>query len=180
MVGQLHCHAWHLHHDATIFNHHQRGFGWSNKQNDISDVRTYACWKRDLRYYCLPAKGNPSAPNVSRCSVLVWNVPSVPHRETAWGRVFYLSANPVVAASEPLSLIYRCGFSSLLPGFDWMLAPLGEHVGLWSLAAGGFTATVKERIPVLMDAQSRRVIMKGGVRWVAGTGGLHGGGGWSK
>lgn len=39
-----------------------------------------------------------------------------------------------------------------------MLAPLGEHVWLQSLPACSFTATVKERIPVLMDPQSRWVI----------------------
>lgn len=73
----------------------------------------------------------------------------------------------VLTASEPLSLICRCGINSLLPGFEWMLAPLGEHLWLWSLPSCSFTATVKERIPVLMDPQSRRVIIiyKGECNW---------------
>lgn len=113
------------------------------------------------------------------CSVLVWNVPLVPHREKQREEECFTCLQ--TPSSLPLSPIYRCGINSLLPGFDWMLAPLGEHVGLWSLAACGFTATVKERIPVLMDAQSRRVIMKGECDGWRGWGAyMGGGGGWSK
>lgn len=108
-------------------------------------------------------KRNLSTVNMSCCSAVVWNVPLVLHREKhkeEEGFTYSLQLRPLCLwASEPLSLICRCGINSLLPGFECMLAPLGEHVWLWSLPACSFTATVKERIPVLMDPQSRRVII---------------------
>lgn len=129
-------------------------FQWLQLFQQGWKIRLYF-WKSDTKNDCWPPKKPLSTVTVLCClrARLFGNVALVPHRQTRW--VFYLQSAALSSLPLSLSLIRRCCIKSLLPGFEWMLAPLGEHVWLWSLAACSFAATVEERIPVRLDPQTR-------------------------
>lgn len=164
-------------------HHQQHGFGLFSDYNISAMVESDVIHLKKLHLkWLFTTKRNLSTVNMSRCNAVVWNVPWVHTETNTVGKsVLPTVCSLVLTASEPLSLICGCSINALLPGFEWTLAPLGEHAWLWSLPVCSLTATVKERIPALMDPQSRRVIIiykaecdgwwDGGVTW---------GGGWSK
>lgn len=100
------------------------------------------------------------------------------HTHKQWGTVFYLST--------ALSSLQLCLWDdsidvikSLLPVFHWISTPLGERV--WFLLPASMrlhSDCQGEASSVQMDAQSRRVIIKG--ECDGGGGGCVWGGGWGK